>query len=262
MSTTTNPTTSSPTPTVISNKPPQLPTTSPPQPLTSQQITPLAPSTSTTNPLPPLLPTPIPSLNPPLSINAESSSFKDILTESNKDLVEEIYLGLTDEEDVFDDCLSDTEDSLEEGIPKICFSKEEKQQMRSEFRYSLIIKLYKKSVGYLFLHQAISTMWKSKGQFDLIDLGHFLTIRKWVPDFRPEEANLSQVATWIQLIGLPNEYFIPNFLKRIGNSIGKCLRIDQITATRKKGKYARLCIQLNQEEPLLAKIQLGNSCWW
>ena len=37
--------------------------------------------------------------------------------------------------------------------------------------------------------------------------GHFLSIRPWELDFRPETANVSSVAVWIRLNQLPIEYY-------------------------------------------------------
>ena len=37
--------------------------------------------------------------------------------------------------------------------------------------------------------------------------GHYLSIRGWEPNFRPENDNLSSVAVWVHLPGLPIEYY-------------------------------------------------------
>lgn len=77
-------------------------------------------------------------------------------------------------------------------------------------------------------------MWRPNGEIDFIDLGHdyfilkltdgedykraltggpwmianhYLTVRKWHPDFRPSLATVTQTAVWIRLPEFPIEYF-------------------------------------------------------
>ena len=73
-------------------------------------------------------------------------------------------------------------------------------------------------------------MWKPAGRLDVVDLehgffltrlslredfenilkkgpwfigDHFLSLRSWEPDFKPSLANVSSIAVWIRLSGLP-----------------------------------------------------------
>ena len=46
-------------------------------------------------------------------------------------------------------------------------------------------------------------------------------------------------------------------LRQIGESIGKVLRIDSHTALEARGKYARLCIQIDIDKPLVNTILIG-----
>ena len=55
---------------------------------------------------------------------------------------------------------------------------------------------------------------------------HFLSIRSWEPNFRLESANVTSVAVWIRLNGLPIEYYNSEALLQIGKSIGNMLRVD------------------------------------
>lgn len=71
----------------------------------------------------------------------------------------------------------------------------------------------------------------------------FVGVWRWKSNFKPSEANLSAVAVWIRL--------------DIGNAIGLVLRVDTHTASESKGKFARLCVQLNLDEPLVNLIRVG-----
>ena len=85
----------------------------------------------------------------------------------------------------------------------------------------------------------------------------FLSIRPWEPFFKPSMANVSLIAVWIRLCELPFELYEAEVLKQIGESIGKVLRIDSHTAMEARGKYARLCIQIDINKPLVNTILIG-----
>ncbi|KAH0730098.1 hypothetical protein KY289_001286 [Solanum tuberosum] len=54
------------------------------------------------------------------------------------------------------------------------------------------------------------------------------------------------------------EFYDGILLRRIGNSIGKLLKIDACTSSTLHGRYARLCVQIPIEEPVTISIQIGN----
>ena len=86
---------------------------------------------------------------------------------------------------------------------------------------------------------------------------HFLSIRPWEPFFKPSTANVSLIAVWVRLCELPFELYETEVLKQIGESVGKVLRIDSHTALEARGKYARLCIQIDIDKPLVNTILIG-----
>ena len=83
---------------------------------------------------------------------------------------------------------------------------------------------------------------------------HFLSIRPWEPFFKPSSANVSLVVVWIRLYELPFELYEAEVLREIRESIGKVLRIEMHTAMEARGKYARLCIQIDINKPLINTI--------
>ena len=46
-------------------------------------------------------------------------------------------------------------------------------------------------------------------------------------------------------------------MKEIGSAIGPVLRIDSYTAAGSRGSYARLCIQIDLDKPLIKSIRIG-----
>ena len=86
---------------------------------------------------------------------------------------------------------------------------------------------------------------------------HFLSIRPWMPNFRPVTANVSSIAIWIRLNKLPIEYYNAKALHQIGKTIGNVLRVDIHTASETRGRFARLCVQVDVNKPLATAILIG-----
>ena len=146
------------------------------------------------------------------------------------------------------------------------------------------MKVYGRSVGFNFIQSKLNALWKPTGRMDVIDLGkeffltrfsckedhemvlrkgpwfvgdHFLSIRPWEPNFKPSSTNVSSIAVWIRLNELPIEYYEMEVLSQIGNSVGKILRIDTYTANEARGRFARLCVQVDVDKPLVTTVLLG-----
>ena len=183
------------------------------------------------------------------------------------------------------DIESDDEvENLREGLVAVKLSKDLKQEIRNPWTRALIVKVYGRSVGFNFIQNKLLAMWKPAGRLDCVGLGHgffltrlslkedcenilrkgpwfigehFLSIRPWEPDFHPATANVSLVAVWIRLNALPIEYYNAKALHQIGKSIGNVLRVDTHTATETRGKFARLCVQIDVNKPLITAILIG-----
>ena len=173
---------------------------------------------------------------------------------------------------------------LREGCVAIGLSREEKQRIRAPWALSIIVKTFGRKVGFMFLSSKVRALWNPLGRMDCIDIGHdyfllkfelqsdldnvlkggpwfvgqhFLAIRQWEPDFRPSLATFSSVAVWVRFPELPLEFYEPSFFKKMGTAIGPVLRIDAHTVHGARGRYARLCIQVNLEEPLPNTVLIG-----
>ncbi|XP_065624743.1 uncharacterized protein LOC136065460 [Quercus suber] len=187
------------------------------------------------------------------------------------------------QEDVESDCEEENEQDGSSSI-RIGFTKEEKIHMRSPWQKALIIKTFGRRMAFSFLVERVRKMWNPCGGMDCIDLGydyflvkfelaedmdsilmggpwfigqHFLAIRQWEPGFKASTATLSSVAVWIRLPELPLEFYEPSAILKIGRAIGPVLRIDSHTANGERGRFARLCVQVNLDKPLVRKLFLG-----
>ena len=146
------------------------------------------------------------------------------------------------------------------------------------------MKLVGRSVGFNFLQNKLNQLWKPVGLLDCVELGndfflarfyskedldvvlkrgpwfirgHVLSIRPGELFFKPDSVDVSLIAVWIRLNGLPIELYEAGVLKQLSEAIGRVLRIDTHTAMEARGKYARLCVQIDANKPLINTILIG-----
>lgn len=184
-----------------------------------------------------------------------------------------------------DDCESDEEvESLRQGFIAVKFDKDFKQRIRRPWARALIVKVYGRTVGLNFLQAKLLSLWKLAGRLDCVDLkhgffltrmslkkdfenvlkkglwfigDHFLSLKPWEPNFKPTLASISSIAVWVRLNALPIEYYNAEVLQHIGKALGNVLRVDTFTTSESRGRFARLCIQIDVDKPLITTILIG-----
>lgn len=88
--------------------------------------------------------------------------------------------------------------------------------------------------------------------------GHYLSIKIWEPIFVPKSEKVTHSVVWARLPNMHAEFYDAILLTKIGNSIEKLLKVDACTNSTLQGHYARLCVQILMEEPVLsAAFKLG-----
>ena len=182
---------------------------------------------------------------------------------------------------------ADSDEEVEElceGLAAVKLSRETKLRIRKPWTNALIIKLYGRAFGLGVLQSKLYLLWKPVGSLDCVDLGkefysvkfslkedmdavlkngpwfiagHFLSIRPWEPFFKPDCASVSSIAVWVSLHALPMELYEVEVLKQIGEAIGRVLQIDSQIAMEARGRYARLCIQLDITKPFINTVLIG-----
>ena len=209
-------------------------------------------------------------------------SYRDSLLGELPGAYEQAFFGSVMEDDF---ASSDEEDEPpEDGEVVISIPRETKIRIRAPWSTSFIVKVFGRSVGYMFLFNRLKQLWKPTGGLSCVDLGlgfflvkqelvddfdrilkggpwfigeHFLSLRPWVPDFRPSEASVNTVVVWVRLPELPVEYYDRESLLLIGHALGPVLRVDFNTASGNRGRFARLCIQLDLDKLLIKTIRVG-----
>lgn len=83
---------------------------------------------------------------------------------------------------------------------------------------------------------------------------HYLIVQCWLPFFLTNVEKMKNVAVWLKVQCLPIELCNDVFLKRIGMSLRKFLKADKLTSIQSRGKYARICMELDLYKPLESHI--------
>ena len=174
-------------------------------------------------------------------------------------------------------------EGLINGLLAVKLSPDRRKKIRSKWAHALIVKVFGRFGGFHFLRNRVMSLWKLAGRLDCVYLGkdyflmrfglvedynnvlnggpwfireHFLSIRRWEPNFKPANASCSSVVVWIRLLKLPFEYYEIEVLKEIENAIGLVLGIDSNTTSEVRGQYARNCVLVDLSKPLINQILL------
>lgn len=91
-----------------------------------------------------------------------------------------------------------------------------------------------------------------------VAMDHYVTVRKWQQDFKPDETEEDTTAIWVQFPNLPIEYYNENVLNHISKVLGVPLKIIINTAMAARGKHARVCIEMGLRQPLIPYFSIGN----
>ncbi|KAJ6329689.1 hypothetical protein OIU77_011210 [Salix suchowensis] len=122
------------------------------------------------------------------------------------------------------------------------------------WKSAITIKLMGKPLNYHFLRERLLQRWKLKGPMTLIDLENNFFIVKFLLD-----EDMEYVLTrgpW-QIVGqyVTTQRF--DVLEKIGNLIGHTVKVDSHTMSQARGKFARICVELDISKPLTPFINHG-----
>ena len=148
----------------------------------------------------------------------------------------------------------------------------------------LIIKLLGQSIGFKTSFKRMTSLWKLKAAIYLVEMdnmfflvkfieiedydfakfnkpwmifNHYLTVRSWKPNFDPNQNNLKNLLVWVRIPCLPIEYYDMSFLMKVGETIGKPVKIDEGTSLLKRpGHFAYMCVEIDLEKSLISMFQL------
>ena len=83
-----------------------------------------------------------------------------------------------------------------------------------------------------------------------------LVLSAWVPFFYPYFASIVKVDQWVRISCLPWEFWVEQILTNLLKPIGEVIRIDHNTLLWKKGRFARVCVNIDISKPLPGTLSI------
>ncbi|CAN1245903.1 hypothetical protein LINGRAPRIM_LOCUS3057 [Linum grandiflorum] len=83
-----------------------------------------------------------------------------------------------------------------------------------------------------------------------------MAVRRWFKGFDPWTTKVTTTTVWVELPDLPIEFYNPEAVMRIASRIGKLVRVDRATEAGARGKYARVCVEVDLSKRLLPKYKV------
>ncbi|CAN1824671.1 hypothetical protein LINPERHAP1_LOCUS30861 [Linum perenne] len=166
--------------------------------------------------------------------------------------------------------------------PRISFSPDEIRSFYKPWSKALVVKVLERSFAYPVIKRRLESLWARAGHIQVSDMtnafflvrfsddddyqraifggpwkisDYYITVARWSPDFN-EEAPIRKVLTWVRLPKLPIHFLNATAVTRIGNHIGRTVRLDLATAEGARARYARVCVDIDLSKPLLGKYLL------
>lgn len=63
---------------------------------------------------------------------------------------------------------------------------------------------------------------------------------------------------WIRFPSLGMEYYDENVLMALASAVGKPIHLDIRTIEASRGKFARVCVELDLNQPVVGKVRFRN----
>jgi len=83
-----------------------------------------------------------------------------------------------------------------------------------------------------------------------------LVLRRWEPFFDPYSATIQRIDQWVKITRLPLELWEEDTLRLLLQDVGHFIKVDDITLNRSKGKFARVCLNIDITKPLRGSLFL------
>ncbi|XP_061373715.1 uncharacterized protein LOC133316037 [Gastrolobium bilobum] len=208
---------------------------------------------------------------------------------------EEDWMTIQRKEEEEDDILEEVcpEKQVNPLCPVHYFSKKQHKEDCRRWRKALIIKLMGRKIRNRFLMTRLKNQWRLGGGIEVADLDndyilinfkeekdyqnvlhggpwivvdHYVVVQRWRPMFDPYEEEVTRIVVWVCIPGLPMKFYTTHHLWRIGNLLGKTLKVHKNLLRKSNGregeytekaKYARICIEVDMRKSFVSQFQLG-----
>ena len=170
---------------------------------------------------------------------------------------------------------------LEDGKcrrPMVCFEEEVIDLISWPRREALVVKLLGKNLSFTAMRERLRGIWRLKDGYKVMDVGfgyfmikfdlledrekaicrgpwmlqdHYLVVKEWSLPFNSCESSFGRTMVWIRFSGLNIMYFEESVIRTIAEVVGKPSRVDLVTKSMDRGRYARVCVELDLSKPMV-----------
>ena len=179
----------------------------------------------------------------------------------------------------------DVKIGTENDMPTIKFSERVKEILARSMECSIVVKLLGRNVDYKLLFNRLMALWKPSGEIRITDLdngyflvnmdnyedcvnaltkgpwtilGHYLTVELWSINFNPEANFPASTVIWIRLPNMLVHYYHKSTLRAIASIIGELIKVDYMTESRQRGKFACMVVKVNLNKPLISRFKIDD----
>lgn len=82
-------------------------------------------------------------------------------------------------------------------------------------------------------------------------------LQRWRRDFDPFKESITTIIMRVRLPGLPVELWGESILRKLLKQIGKVIKIDVDSEEVSKGRFGRVCVEVNISKPLKMELKYG-----
>jgi hypothetical protein len=90
---------------------------------------------------------------------------------------------------------------------------------------------------------------------------HYLSVKPWTPDFVAAHAKIDTTMVWIRISGLGMQFFDESIILTLASGIGRPIRVDMNTVDMYRGRFARVCVEIDLDKPVVGKLCLRDA-WY
>ncbi|XP_057443792.1 uncharacterized protein LOC130735941 [Lotus japonicus] len=152
----------------------------------------------------------------------------------------------------------------------------------------LVVKLLGKHIGYGALCEKLRVKGKLSGGYEVHDVhhgyflvnfdkkedkgrvtseapwliyDHYLAVKPWTPDFVAANSTINTIVVWIRIPGLGFQFYGKNILMTLASAVGTPIKVDLNTTYMHRGKFARICVEIDLNKPVLGVVGLEGT-WY
>jgi len=173
-------------------------------------------------------------------------------------------------------------------LPKVHLEPSVFQELCTPWKDAIVVKLLGKNLGYHAMRERLQKTWRTQGGFEIMDndngffmvkfdeaadkekvvtggpwliYDHCLAVAHWTPEFASPNAKVDKTIVWVRFPGLNLVYYDESFLLAMASALGRPIKVDTNTLKIERGKFARVCVEIDLTMPIVGKIWV-NGHWY